>query len=288
MGTDLMKLQDYDTSTQHVARVISNQRATSAQSRREVREIVMEVDGAIHLMPGQNIGILVPSEDNSTAESHFRLYSIADLPQRVDGKQRIHIYVRRCDYYDSTTGQTHHGVASNYLCDCVANDELTITGPYGQAFEIPKDRHANLVLVGAGTGIAPFRAFLKHVYRKHPEFAGKVYLFYGGETGLDLLYGNDREEDVALYYDRDTFEAVEALSKGDDTEQFAWSDALHSRAKELALLLCDPKTYIYVAGLESIRDELEDVLREVAGSNQRWHHWKQELLDDGRWIELLY
>jgi ferredoxin--NADP+ reductase len=53
-------------------------------------------------------------------------------------------------------------------------------------------------------------------------------------------------------------------------------------------LLCDPKTFIYIAGLENIRDELEEALIEVAGSNRRWHHWKKELVDDGRWIELLY
>jgi ferredoxin--NADP+ reductase len=283
-----MRLKDFDTSTRYVARVVSNDCVVDAQPHREVHEIVLEVDDAFRALPGQNIGLIIPAEVTGTGEPHFRLYSISDLPDRTDGKQRVHIYVRRCNYFDALTGQTHHGVASNFLCDCRAGVELQLAGPYGQAFEIPRNHHANLILIGAGTGIAPFRAFLKHVYRHHPEFAGKVYLFYGGETGLDLLYGNDRREDVSMYYDRHTFEAVEALSTGDDSEQYRWSDALMSRGKQLAQLLCDPNTYVYIAGLENIRDELEDVLREVAGSNQRWEKWKQQLVRDGRWIELLY
>jgi ferredoxin--NADP+ reductase len=63
---------------------------------------------------------------------------------------------------------------------------------------------------------------------------------------------------------------------------------MHSRAEELCKLLSDPKTYVYLAGLEKIRDELNDVLAEIAGSNQTWFHWKAELEADHRWIELLY
>ncbi|MGB0595887.1 MAG: FAD-binding oxidoreductase [Rubripirellula sp.] len=283
-----MKLQDYDISTQVRASVLSNQRVTAAHSRQEVREIKLNIGEQFHVLPGQNIGVLVPKAISETDEPHFRLYSIADSRQTSDGNRQLHIYVRRCQYFDRLTGENHLGVASNYLCDCKPGDELTVTGPYGQAFELPKNHRANLILIGTGTGIAPFRAFLKHVYRHQPEFAGNIYLFYGGETGLDLLYGNDREEDASMYYDQSTFEAIEALSNSDEENRFNWSDALQSRTRDLTRLLCDPKTFIYIAGLENIRDELEEAMIEVAGSNQRWHHWKKELVDDGRWIELLY
>ncbi len=283
-----MKLQDYDISTQVIASVLSNQRVTDAHSRQEVREIEMVVDEHFRVLPGQNIGMLVPKAISETDEPHFRLYSIADSPPPTDGNRHLHIYVRRCHYFDRLTGQNHQGIASNYLCDCKSGDELTITGPYGQAFEVPKNHHANLILIGTGTGIAPFRAFLNHIYRHQPEFAGNIYLFYGGETGLDLLYGNNHDEDAAMYYDQNTFQAIEALGKGNDGNRFNWSDALQPRAKDLTRLLCDPTTFVYVAGLKNIRDELEEALIDVAGSNQRWHHWKQELVDDGRWIELLY
>ena len=122
-----------------------------------------------------------------------------------------------------------------------------------------------------------------------PDFTGRIWLFHGGQTGLDLLYRNDEKDDFALYYDHDTFEAIDALSKrpgwSDDSD---WGTAMHARGEELCELLSDPKTYVYLAGLEKIRDELDDVLAEVAGSNQRWFHWKADLEAENRWIELLY
>ena len=63
---------------------------------------------------------------------------------------------------------------------------------------------------------------------------------------------------------------------------------MHARGEELCKLLSDPKTYVYLAGLMKIRDELDEVLAEVAGSNATWFRWKAELESDGRWIELLY
>jgi len=175
------------------------------------------------------------------------------------------------------------------LCDLRAGDTLTLTGPYGLAFEVPEDSNANLILLGAGTGIAPFRAFVKHLYREVPEFKGRICLFHGGRTGLDLLYMNDKQNDFAQYYDKETFEAVEALSQRPPwSGEIDWSSALESRGEEIWKLLADPHTCVYLAGLESIREELDAVFAKVAGSKERWARRKAELEAEERWIELLY
>ena len=106
---------------------------------------------------------------------------------------------------------------------------------------------------------------------------------------MDLLYRNDEKDDFASYYDHDKFEVFNALSKRPGwSDKIDWGSALHERGEELCRLLSDSKTYVYLAGLEQIRDELDNVMAEVAGSNQRWYHWKEELEADNRWIELLY
>lgn len=286
-----MKLQDYDISTRFEAKVLGSQRITAADSKHEVRDILIEVDNpGFHVRAGQNIGVLAPGQTEIGQQHHFRLYSIADLPKLTDeGNQQFSLCVRRCSYIDDFSGEEYPGIASNYLCDLRDGDALSITGPYGQAFEVPADLDANLILISAGTGIAPFRAFVKFLYREEHDFVGRVLLFHGAQTGLDLLYRNDEKNDFALYYDRDTFEAIDVLSQRPGwSDANDWGHAMHSRAEELSRLLSDPKTYVYLAGLTKIRDELDDVLAEIAGSNQTWFRWKADLERDNRWVELLY
>ena len=286
-----MRLQDYDTKTRYQAKVLSSETITAPESEAEVREIWIEVESQdFDAGVGQNIGVLAPGQKEIGEEHRFRLYSVADLPQSTpDGHQRLSICVRRCSYIDEFSGEEYPGIASNYLCDLRPGESLTVTGPYGQAFEVPQVHDAALILICAGTGIAPFRAFVKHIYSSRPDFTGRIWLFHGGQTGLDLLYRNEEKDDFALYYDRDTFEAFDALSKRPGwTDKADWGTALHARGQELCDLLSDPKTYVYLAGLEKIRDELDDVLAEVAGSNQTWFNWKADLQAEGRWIELLY
>ncbi len=285
-----MRLQDYDLTKRYSAKALSSRRISDPNAEEEVRDILLETDGTFDVQVGQNIGVLVPGREDIGQKHHFRLYSIADVPQATeDGHLRFSICVRRCSYIDEFSGERYPGIASNYLCDLKPGDTVTLTGPYGQAFAIPQEKNATLIMIGAGTGIAPFRAFIKYLYQRRPDFAGKIWLFHGGETGLDLLYRNRETDDFALYYDRDTFEAFNALSKrpgwSDATD---WGSAMHQRSEELGRLLSEPDTYVYVAGLEKIIDELDLVLAEVAGSNRTWFRWKEDLKAEGRWVELVY
>jgi ferredoxin--NADP+ reductase len=286
-----MKLQDYDKKTRFVAKVLGNERISPAKSNEEVREITFEMESPdFEVAVGQNLGVLAPGQKEIGQEHHFRLYSVADLPQTTpDGHQQLKICVRRCSYIDEFSGEEYPGIASNYLCDLRPGERLTITGPYGQAFELPNEHDAALIFICAGTGIAPFRAFIKYIYKLRPDFKGRIWLFHGGQTGMDLLYRNEEKDDFALYYDHDTFEAFDALSKRPGwSDKADWGSALHTRGQELCTLLSHPKTYVYLAGLEKIRDELDSVLAEVAGSNQTWFRWKDDLAAEGRWTELLY
>ncbi len=286
-----MRLQDYDTRNQFKAKVIATERITPVESPDEVRDLIIEVEsGDFSVEVGQNIGVLSPGRMEFGQRWHFRLYSVADLPAKTSqGSTRLHICVRRCSYIDEFSGEEYRGVASNYLCDLRVDDTLTLTGPYGLAFEPPEESDASLILIGAGTGIAPFRAFIKHLYRKTPPFKGRVRLFHGGRTGLDLLYMNDKRNDFAQYYDEDTFEAISALSNRPHwSNAIDWGSVMESRGKELWGMLSDSQTYVYLAGLEVIRDELDVVFAKIAGSAEKWMRRKAEMEAGERWIELLY
>lgn len=286
-----MKLDDYSKEKQFGATVLSSARITPEDTEVEIRELVLEVDRAeFDYAAGQSIGVVTPGPHDLGHDIHFRLYSVADTPSRSESdKPRITIAVRRVTYIDDYSGERFDGVSSNYLCDRREGDKVLITGPYGYAFEVPEDKDANLVLIGAGTGIAPFRAFVKHIYNDVKDWRGKVRLFYGAHTGLELFYMNEYRDDFAQYYDEDTFEAFSALSPRPNwADPIAWDYCLEDRSVEILEMLDDPKTYIYVAGLEDVRDELDDVFSRLTGSEQRWHQRRAELVAGGRWTELLY
>ena len=286
-----MQLQDYDTTTRYATRILTRRRLTPVDARHEVIELVVEVeDQDFHVQVGQNVGVLAPGQSEIGQDHHFRLYSVADVPRTTaGGLQQFKLCVRRCTYLDPYSGEEYPGVASNYLCDLSEGDTFTVTGPYDQAFDLPSDNQATLLLIGAGTGIAPFRAFVKYIYTKRLDFRGRIVLFHGGETGLDLLYRNNELDDFALYYDRDTFEAINALSKRPGwSDTIDWASALEQRGEEFVQMLKDPHTFVYLAGLRTIRDELDRALEELVEPTESWSELKVELEADGRWIELLY
>ncbi len=274
----------------HHARLLANETLTAPESAEEIRELTFEVDAAdFSFEVGQSIAVVVPGPHEFGHAEHVRFYTIADAPMLRDGPPEVAICVRRCEYLDEFSGERYEGVASKYLCELPVGAEVTLAGPVGLAFEVPADPSANLLLIGLGTGIAPFRAFVRHIYRNLGGWQGKVRLFHGARTGLELVYMNDHQNDMAEYLDEETFQAIEALSPRPHwDEPPALDDALRAHEQEVWGLLSAPDTYVYVAGLESVRDTLDQVFAEMAGSAEKWARKKAELVAGGRWTELVY
>jgi ferredoxin--NADP+ reductase len=156
-------------------------------------------------------------------------------------------------------------------------------------FEVPEDREADLLLIGMGTGIAPFRALIKHIYRDIQDWRGRVRLFYGAQTGLELLYMNDQKDDFTQYYDEDTFQAFKALSPRPHwSDPIAMDYELEARSEEILSMLADVRTHIYVAGREDILETLDKVFSGMLGSAEKWQRRKAELIAGNRWVELVY
>ena len=286
-----MRLEDYPTEPRYNATVISTERITGDEADAEVRELVLEIDGRrFDFEIGQSIGVIVEGLDEFGAAVRQRLYTIADAPTaETRGKPKITIAVRRCNYTDDYSGEEYVGVSSNYLCDRRVGDSVAVTGPFGMPFTIPADTSANLFLIGLGTGIAPFRALVKHIYRDAGGWQGKVRLLYGAHSGLELLYMNDKRDDFTRYLDEETFEAIKALSPRPNwADPIAWDYAIEERAEEIWKMLSDEHTYVYVAGLRPLHDALGELFGKLCDTEGGWPKRKNALIEQGRWAELLY
>ncbi|MDH5324776.1 MAG: ferredoxin-NADP reductase [Gammaproteobacteria bacterium] len=284
-----MRLSDYDTSKRYQATVCSSKRLTPTDSDDEVKEIALSVTDYTPKRIEACIGVVVPGPHDYGHKTHFRLYTLADVPVQHGNNTQITIVVKRCNNVDPYSGESYRGIASNYLCDLKVNEAITITGPYSIPFAIPDDKSANILMIGMGTGIAPFRAFVKHIYKELGGWEGKVRLFYGARTGLELLYMNKHHDDFSNYYDEETFQAFSSLSiRPHWDEDVALTQALELQEQEVWDLICCHNTYVYVAGHNRINTMLDKAFAEMAGSQDKWYRRKKELQAGQRWMELLY
>lgn len=270
--------------------VKTSSRLTPA-STDEVRHIVLHIDEpAFRFVEGQVIGVLVPGPHDFGNEYHHRRYSIANSrPWGSSEGVDIDILVRRCFYIDEVSGEEYPGVASNFLCDAKPGDEISITGPYRSPFAIPADDTSNLLMIGTGTGIAPFRGFMQHIYDQRGGWQGQIRLFYGARTGMDLLYMNDENQDLANYLDHQTFKTFNAVARGYfGTPAEGVENALANNTQEALGLMRQGNTYVFLAGQQKVAEALNKVMAEAVGSEEAWQTLKQGMIQQGRWTELLY
>ncbi len=283
----MSNLMQYDTRTRFAGTVVSTERLTPPQTD-EVRHLQLDIAHDPGFRPGHLVGFLLPGPHAFGQPEHLRLYSVADIAREDSPGVSIGICVRRMSYVDDYSGERYDGPASHYLCDRAPGDELQLCGPFGSPFPIPDDRTSPLVMIGLGTGIAPFRAFVTHIYRSLGGWQGPVRLFHGARTGLDLLYQNDHRRDFAAYYDEETFRAIEAVSPNPHLDEpVDLEGRLREHMDELRGLLLDHRTHVYVAGLQEIDRTLERFLSLELGAD-KWARRKAELVAGDRWVELLY
>jgi ferredoxin--NADP+ reductase len=269
------------------AKLLSSKRITPESSREEVRQLVFHTDSQyFDSQIGSCIRVLAPGQYGNAY--HTRLYSIADTDPSDDGAQ-FEICVRRCFYMDEASGEQYEGVASNYLCDLKPGSEIKFSGPIGYPFVVPENPNADLLMIGMGTGIAPFRGLIRSIYEKHGSWKGKVRLFHGARTGLEMLYLNEANKDLSNYYDEPTFKAFQAISPRPAFDAPPSMDTvLEQNATEVWEIVNGKDCRVYVAGMTQMLGMIEHAMTSFAGSHQAWMAKRNELVAAGHWLEILY
>lgn len=277
-----------DVSKLHSATLVRSERITPADSKEDVRHLVFSrTDLSIQCQAGQCIRVMAPGQYGN--RYHPRLYLVADPDTDRGGTTEFAICVKRHDYIDEFNGERYPGIASNYLCDLKIGASIEFAGPLGYPFAMPADRKAGLLMIGMGTGIAPFRALIRHIYEKLGSWDGKVRLFYGAKTGLDMLYMNDANKDLAQYVYQPTFRAFQAISPRPAFDAPVELDkALAQNAAEVWEMMQAPDTHVYMAGVDAMRPNIEKAMGDIVGSTGAWERKREALRAEGRLHEVLY
>ncbi len=265
----------------------ASRRITPPASREEVRHLVFRTsDLSFGGVAGNCIRVMAPGQFGNP--HHVRLYSLMDLERSGDATE-FAICVRRCSYIDDFNGEEYKGVASNYLCDMRPDDVLHFAGPVGYPFVIPEDKTADILMLGMGTGIAPFRTLIRQIYEKIGGWQGRVRLFYGAKSPLEMLYMNDENSDLASYFDQPTFKAFQAVSPRPAFDApVALGKALEQNAAEVWEMLKKPDTRVFVAGTGNMLAVVDKTMGELAGSAREWASVHGRLVSSKRWSEVLY
>lgn len=116
-----------------------------------------------------------------------RAYSIASSPKEYP--EAIHLTVATIRY--AAHGRTRGGVASTWLAYRVeTGGKVAIFPSPNRLFRVPADGAAPVIMIGPGTGVAPFRAFLQE--RRATGATGRNWLFFGERNrDRDFLYGDE-------------------------------------------------------------------------------------------------
>ncbi|MEM6911640.1 MAG: sulfite reductase subunit alpha [Verrucomicrobiota bacterium] len=168
-----------------------------------------------------------------------RLYSISSSSKAHPGE--VHLTVARVGY--ETHGRERKGVASTFLSDRIAEDgAVPIYVQPNKHFKVPADTQAPMIMVGPGTGIAPFRAFLEERQATHSP--GKNWLFFGNpHESSDYLY---QEQLEAAKADGSLARLDLAWSR-DGAEKVYVQDLMRKSAQELWAWL-EEGAYFFVCG----------------------------------------
>lgn len=116
-----------------------------------------------------------------------RLYSIASSPALYPGQ--VHLTVAPVRY--ESNGRRRYGVCSTFLADRVTRRKTPIPVFVADShFGLPADLARDIIMVGPGTGVAPFRAFVQE--RVATNAPGRNWLFFGDQhEATDYLYGDE-------------------------------------------------------------------------------------------------
>ncbi|MBC7881057.1 MAG: ferredoxin--NADP(+) reductase [Anaerolineae bacterium] len=285
MGVEVA-INTYRPKEPYKGKALSNVPLIVETSPNDVRHVTLDLsEGSLRYIEGQSIGILPPGLDANGKPHKLRLYSIASsrLGDNGDAKT-VSVCVKRVVYKHPETGEEVRGVASNFICNLKPGDEVMITGPVGKTFLLPEDPTANLILIATGTGIAPFRAFLRHIYDELPTpWLGKVLLFFGMQKSEDYLY----EEELAEYTKKGDFEIITAISREQTNAQGGKMYVQHRIAEHVDRLwsmIQAGNTYTFICGLRGMEDGIDAAFSAAASEKGiTWSEYQYQLKQNDFW-----
>jgi len=185
-----------------------------------------------------------------------RLYSVASCPLTTPGQ--LHLTVDGVRY--DVGGRRRLGVASTFLADRLKpGARVKVYTQKAHAFSLPRDGATPVIMVGPGTGVAPFRSFLWH--RKATKATGRTWLFFGHQhEATDFFY---RDEFMGMLADKTLTRLSTAWSR-DGAAKIYVQDRMREAGPELWAWLKDGAHFYVCGDAQRMAKDVDNALIEIS------------------------
>lgn len=193
-----------------------------------------------------------------------RYYSISSSPLQTPGKMHLTVGVVTFE----NAGRTRNGTCSTYLSAVkVENEHIPVFIEPNLHFRLPEDPSIPIIMMGAGTGIAPFRAFVQH--RAHAEHPGKSWLFFGNRVrNGEFLY----EKEWASYLESGVLTRMDTAFSHEGTAKKYVQHCMKERSADVYQWM-EEGAHLYLCGSMSgfatdVQLELVRIIAEHGGRSK--------------------
>jgi sulfite reductase (NADPH) flavoprotein alpha-component len=213
-----------------------------------------------------------------------RVYSIASSPAAVGDEVHLTVAVVGSD----TDRKLLPGAASHFVINTPADSQVKVWIERNDRFRVPADGSRDIIMVGPGTGIAPFRGFQQE--REATGATGRNWLFFGGRSLYhDFLYQLEWQQALK----RKSLHRIDVAFSRDQAEKIYVQHRIKQAGKELFAWLSNG-AYFYVCGdATSMAPDVNAALLEVVSTHGNMdaddaQAWLADLTADGRYLRDVY
>ena len=213
-----------------------------------------------------------------------RVYSIASSPTAVGDEAHLTVAIVGSD----TDRKLLAGAASDFVVNTPADSQVQVWIERNERFRVPADGARDIIMIGPGTGVAPFRGFLQE--REATGATGRNWLFYGGRSLYhDFLYQLEWQQALK----RKSLHRVDVAFSRDQAQKIYVQHRLKEAGKELFGWLSNG-AYLYVCGdASAMAPDVHAALLSIVGEHGGMdaddaQAWVSDLTSDGRYLRDVY
>lgn len=212
-----------------------------------------------------------------------RLYSIASSRKAVGDE--AHITVSLLEYQKDEN--LRRGLASGFLADRDVGDQLPVFIERNERFRLPSDTSRDILMIGPGTGVAPYRGFVQE--RSETAATGKNWLLFGARTATsEFLYQLEWQEALK----KGQLHRLDLAFSRDQPERIYVQQRLRENAAEVFAWL-ENGAHLYICGAIAMGKDVHQALLEIVSeqggkSKEDASEYLSELQQAGRYAKDVY